>query len=462
MIDGIIKGDGTSRFLAGSLPATYEEFKQLVEQKKLPVDLLFNPAGWSQLPTFLNKANLFSDPAAEKYGAGVVTPDAAFSFLGQYALHWWKRKTLGYYEATWTIPTGTGNQNQGISGIINTSVVYSSELEVDENGNVVLKNPSSISASLIGAYQDELRGKFCLTYYNLNPAPSVLTPTSVIPTNATYTIVSGTSYLYGYTASSYYRKNFVNTEVAVDFSVPAESGGSFYTLYPGNYIAYSPALTVNKDGIVVLSNPGVKLMDSSSLPTIIYELRGCFFKATGQLSEDYEPTNVAATNATISASGGNYNIMAYTASQYYSTTTKPAEWQYVQSKDRDAYPDSGEQDNYEYVYLGIPFDNAVEPAKVEVGSYTGTGTYGTSNPNSITCSSKIIALLMIGTIMSDSYLQSVYMKSVTTSYASNGLGYSSFGKKSEDGKTYSWYSTSSASGQFNESGKEFYYLAICS
>ena len=59
-------------------------------------------------------------------------------------------------------------------------------------------------------------------------------------------------------------------------------------------------------------------------------------------------------------------------------------WQYVQSSDRNAYPDSGEQDGYEYEYLGIPFDNAVGAPKVETGSYVGTGTYGSSNPNSLT------------------------------------------------------------------------------
>ena len=33
--------------------------------------------------------------------------------------------------------------------------------------------------------------------------------------------------------------------------------------------------------------------------------------------------------------------------------------EYVQSSSRSAYPDSGIRDGYEYLYLGIPFDNAV-------------------------------------------------------------------------------------------------------
>lgn len=42
----------------------------------------------------------------------------------------------------------------------------------------------------------------------------------------------------------------------------------------------------------------------------------------------------------------------------------PGPWEYVQSSDRSAYPDSGEQNGYEYEYLGVPFDNAVEAPKI--------------------------------------------------------------------------------------------------
>ena len=66
------------------------------------------------------------------------------------------------------------------------------------------------------------------------------------------------------------------------------------------------------------------------------------------------------------------------------TKAIPGDWEFLQSFDRDAYPDSGEQDGYEYQYLGVPFENAVTAPKIATGSYTGTGTYGSSNPNSLT------------------------------------------------------------------------------
>ena len=61
------------------------------------------------------------------------------------------------------------------------------------------------------------------------------------------------------------------------------------------------------------------------------------------------------------------------------------EWEYVRSSDRETYPDSGESGGYEYQFLGIPFDNAVEAPKIATGSYVGTGTYGASNPTEIYC-----------------------------------------------------------------------------
>ena len=70
MINGQIKGDGTSRLLKSYLPDTYDEFKTLMASGQLPVDVLFNPIGWSILPTFLNKDVLLKDATAALYGLG--------------------------------------------------------------------------------------------------------------------------------------------------------------------------------------------------------------------------------------------------------------------------------------------------------------------------------------------------------------------------------------------------------
>ncbi len=66
------------------------------------------------------------------------------------------------------------------------------------------------------------------------------------------------------------------------------------------------------------------------------------------------------------------------------TLVPAGDWEYIHSSSRSAYPDSGTSGGYEYEYLGIPFDNAVTAPKIETGRYVGTGTYGESNPNTLT------------------------------------------------------------------------------
>lgn len=83
-----------------------------------------------------------------------------------------------------------------------------------------------------------------------------------------------------------------------------------------------------------------------------------------------------------------YVTGGYVAAEIYAqvvstTPSSDGEWEYIQSNERNTYPDSGVQDGYEYQYLGVPFENAIGPAKIETGSYTGTGTYGQSNPTSL-------------------------------------------------------------------------------
>ena len=57
------------------------------------------------------------------------------------------------------------------------------------------------------------------------------------------------------------------------------------------------------------------------------------------------------------------------------------EWEELYSLDENAYPKSGELEDYEYVFLGSPLNNAKNSLKIETGSYTGTGENGIGSPN---------------------------------------------------------------------------------
>ena len=119
-------------------------------------------------------------------------------------------------------------------------------------------------------------------------------------------------------------------------------------------------------------------------------------------------------------------------------------------------------------------------ARVILGSYVGTGTHGASNPNHITLAEPFKLLCIYGiqhtdsyTSISDSDICNIIPSSIIpTEYTSGfgfGMGYhynprDTYGKKSTDGKTFSWYYDLSPSGaesvQFNQSGTVYHYYAI--
>lgn len=93
MNDGIIKNDGTSRFIRSVSDfkvkyPTYDAFVEALIAGNFPVDVLFNENGWSQKPDFLNKASLLKDETAALF-TGLPenpVPDDVFQILSKAAL----------------------------------------------------------------------------------------------------------------------------------------------------------------------------------------------------------------------------------------------------------------------------------------------------------------------------------------------------------------------------------------
>ncbi len=67
------------------------------------------------------------------------------------------------------------------------------------------------------------------------------------------------------------------------------------------------------------------------------------------------------------------------------TTQTIGDWSYLQSSDRNAYPDSGITDGYEYVYLGKPYENFVDvgPEETRSGMHLIRSTTTTAESNSV-------------------------------------------------------------------------------
>ena len=113
-------------------------------------------------------------------------------------------------------------------------------------------------------------------------------------------------------------------------------------------------------------------------------------------------------------------------------------------------------------------------AKIQTGSYTGTGTYGSSNPCSLTFDFVPTLVVMVAQYYSTSNFQYfspnfvfTYMPWLTTSYQSKRGFFDKYSgyncaKKSSDGKTLYWYNDQGgeANEQFNLSGYKYYWIAF--
>lgn len=126
------------------------------------------------------------------------------------------------------------------------------------------------------------------------------------------------------------------------------------------------------------------------------------------------------------------------------------------------------------INTGLPLAGGV---RFSSGSYTGTGTYGEANPCSLTFdfTPKIVMVFQAPTSGSEGnilvksgeypfFVQN--MDLLTTEFVSGrgfGSGYRSAlpkGKKSSDGKTVSWFSTTSQWNQLNVADTTYCWFAL--
>lgn len=118
-------------------------------------------------------------------------------------------------------------------------------------------------------------------------------------------------------------------------------------------------------------------------------------------------------------------------------------------------------------------------ARIQTGSYVGTGTYGESNPCSLTFDFAPKFIIFTNRKISRSGYASIFTypnagshfimintQILTTTYIEGtGFGISGrdsnpYGAKSEDGKTIYWFSRESAESQFNAQNYTYYWVAF--
>lgn len=127
---------------------------------------------------------------------------------------------------------------------------------------------------------------------------------------------------------------------------------------------------------------------------------------------------------------------------------------YVNSPDSNAYPLN---DGYSYKRIGQV------GGKVKTGSYVGTGTYGSSNPNTLTFDFEPKFVFVLAKGGSTIYGSSVGFLWIDGSSVVFNTGNSGYGiSTAVNGTTFSWYYNGTSAGyQFNVSGTTYNYLAFC-
>ena len=253
------------------------------------------------------------------------------------------------------------------------------------------------------------------------------------------------------------------------------------------------AVIYSKSLVIDQTSGNASLGDALTLPTTSGQALAEAIVANAPLYVSVSGTIYCVPDGATAGSGSNPAFNTATI-MYYTSSNKPyvhingsgnpigkavttakkispaGDWQYLQSSNRNAYPDSGTQDGYEYEYLGIPFDNAVTAPKIETGSYVGTGTYGASNPNTLTFgfAPKLVLIyngskdyaMFFAFGLEGGYTPGGYLFAWSSEMAVSNDTYAKI-----NGNVLNWYAsntsaTTSRSIQFNVESQTYHYLAI--
>lgn len=234
------------------------------------------------------------------------------------------------------------------------------------------------------------------------------------------------------------------------------------TRFTSKPLYYSNNASIDDNNKIILSNPSSVTVNVMSTTNVTIPKGSYVSEATDGSADVYFVFDQPITRFTASAVGDgtwyvttNQSVQKVAVEEY----TNIGECEYVSSPDRNAYPDSGNEGIFSYQYLGVPFENAREGAKIVTGSYAGTGTYGSGNDNTLTFESTPKLLF----IACD---PNVYRAIIMTIgggtvmlFGSSGSGVDTM-PVSYTENSISWRNTSSAEKQLNKAGVIYEYIAI--
>lgn len=456
-----------------------------------PVDFNgINKDGWTQLGTLLNKANLLSDTVISTLGlsTGVnSTPNDAFNVLANIGnVHVWRKtvKTDEKIPATYSLGPEEGKAALTYPQTPSTqaSFHYGKTITVDDNGTITINGEQTLSLNSDDSSVQKgnnLKGNF----FYCDPSSTIggenefeTGPGNVyfIPSDATIsrepdTYLGGVIYTSKYqevravpavppgTHVTYLTSTNRNAYQEGDDAKEAGyvlgdmvSGYLFASAWTGNASNYYYSETIKVSDTGTLTQENVKsytanATNDSWVSNIQSAIRGKFITVSGEKDNGgSEGTNLVyiPDDAIVSyfengvSLGYPYNY-GFLVSKMQQVTGYPA------------IPAGTTID-----YLGV----LGEKVSVETGSYTGTGTYGSSNLNTIHLS-RTPKLVFI-TPYNGANRMMLFVFGGNSSFSGySGSASLSYQQIVSDGTDFSWYANN-ADIQLNNSGTKYVYTAV--
>lgn len=220
-------------------------------------------------------------------------------------------------------------------------------------------------------------------------------------------------------------------------------------------ILCSNQITLDSSGNISLFNPETYTLTQIEGNRSILKGKYVFYHPDSTYGDDrIKYVDETAQINTVSGGGISINV----PSGGYIVTSQLEVVSYVNSPSPDAYPPAV-SDGYTYILLGHLGDKV----RIATGSYTGTGTYGASNPNSLTFAfePKVLFIAPITNQSGPLNFQSVFWKGMTSFPTYIGGADTGMSVVVSWGTTVSWYTNGSyANRQLNDSGTSYAYIAI--
>ena len=478
MIDSVLKGTGNSRFLKSAVPAgtSWADALAMLHSGTFPIDFNgINTEGFQQVGTPLNKANLLKDATAAQIGLPPsTTPDGMFRALGNTGeLHVWRKTVVNASEKPAGYTLGIGEKTTLIikslygSGTQYANVEYGNACAVYDNGEAYITNSTTTSnfivtdSSTLATLNNTLKGKFC-KFHAVSGSNRLTVSDGVffIPSNATFQNETPTS---------------GDTKITVDVAqkvnaYPLTPAGTT-TTYPVSTKpnAYQEGDDAKEAGYVVGDATSMKIIsyaDGSGYYVRFYTADSVSVSDSGALSivEDNNSAPLISKSSDGSELRGKY--IKYHSSYQVSTEIVSGMIYFVPSNAVFTWSNGMLIcDKVQLVtgYAAIPAETTIEylgklgdKARVQVVSYVGTGTYGSSNPNSLTFD--FVPKMVIIRQENDAYAKFDWIIGTTSVEVHLDGSYNCF--VAIDGNKLSFYSLNASLYQMNESGEKYYAVAI--